>query len=359
MDAIVLVGGEGTRLRPVTYDVPKQLLPVVDRPMIEHVVGWLVRHGIERVVLSVGYRPVAWLEAFPGDEVAGARLAYAVEPELLDTAGAVRFAAESAGVDDTFLVLNGDVLSDFDITGLVVFHKDSGAEATIQLTPVADPSSFGVVPTDPAGRVTAFIEKPPPGTAPTNRVNAGCYVLEPSVLSSIPGGRRVSIERETFPAIVAAGRLYALSSDAYWLDTGTPANYLRASRDILEGHRPDCVRPAVPERGEGLFVHPEAIVEGLLGRGSYLGSGARVSAGAELTESVLSDLAALAPGARVAGSMLMAGAEVGEGARVESSVIGPGASIGAGSRVVGYSVVGGGAVVPDGAVLEAARYPAP
>ena len=271
MDAVVLVGGEGTRLRPLTYEIPKQMLPVVERPMIAHVVEWLARHGVDRAVLSLGYRADAFVEAFPDDTLAGVALEYVVEPEPLDTAGAVGFAAEKAGVSDTFLVLNGDVLTELDASGLVEFHRSRPADASIALTPVPDPSNFGVVPTDEAGRVTAFIEKPPEGKAPTNLINAGVYVLETSVLERIPPGRRVSIERETFPALVAAGGLYALASDAYWLDTGRPHQYLQAQLDILEGRRA-CVPPGTEIRA-GVFVDESAEVAGLVGPHCYVGPG--------------------------------------------------------------------------------------
>ena len=185
MKAVVLVGGEGTRLRPLTLTTPKQMLPVVGVPMLERVLGHLARHGVDEAVLSLGYLPDAFLEAYPDGRAAGVSLAYAVEPEPLDTAGAIRFAATSAGVDDTFVVVNGDVLTDLDLTGLVAFHRRAGAQGTIALHPVADPSAFGVVPTDADGRVTAFVEKPPRGEAPTNQINAGTYVLEPSVLKRI------------------------------------------------------------------------------------------------------------------------------------------------------------------------------
>ena len=196
---MVLVGGEGTRLRPLTLTTPKQMLPVGGRPMIERVLGHLARHGIDEVVLSLGYRPDAFLDAYPDGRCAGVELIYAVEATPLDTAGAIRFAARFAGIDETFVVVNGDVLTGARRDGLVAFHRERGAEATMALTPVEDPSAFGVVPTDEEGRVMAFIEKPPPGEAPTNLINAGTYVLEPSVLARIPEGRRVSIERETFP----------------------------------------------------------------------------------------------------------------------------------------------------------------
>ncbi|MBV8462879.1 MAG: nucleotidyltransferase family protein, partial [Acidimicrobiales bacterium] len=197
MRAVVLVGGEGTRLRPLTLTVPKQMLPVAEQPMIERVLGQLARHGVSEAVLSLGYKPDAFINAYPQGTVGDVRVTYAVEPEPRDTAGAIRFAATQAGIDDTFVAVNGDVLTDIDIGSLVELHRQRAAAATIALTPVEDPSAFGVVPTDEEGRVTAFIEKPPRDEAPTNLINAGIYVLEPSVLDLVAPDVRVSIERET------------------------------------------------------------------------------------------------------------------------------------------------------------------
>ena len=195
--AVVLVGGEGTRLRPLTLSTPKQMLPIVGVPMIERVLAYLRSHGVDEAILSLGYLPDAFMEAYPDGHAAGVRLTYAVEPEPLDTAGAVRFAAVHGKVDDTFVVVNGDVLTDLDLGSLIDFHRLSGAEGTIALHPVADPSSFGVVPTDEDGRVTAFVEKPPRDEAPTNQINAGTYVLEPSVLDRITGdGSRLDRARD-------------------------------------------------------------------------------------------------------------------------------------------------------------------
>jgi len=329
--AIVLVGGFGTRLRPLTYTCPKQMLPIVHRPMIEHVVGHLARHGVDDVVLSLGYRPDAFTAAYPEGRCAGATLHYAVEPEPLDTAGAIRFAALDAGIDERFLVVNGDVLTDLDIEALVAFHQKRGAEATIALHRVDDPSRYGVVPTDPDGRVLAFVEKPPRDEAPTDLINAGTYVLEPSVLERIPGGRRVSVERETFPALVAEGTLYALDGATYWIDTGTPCEYIQAQLDLVAGVRGEAV--------EG--VHPTA----------------RVDADATVSRAVVGEGAVVAPGARVERSVLLPGAGVASGAVVEDSVVGPGAAVGAGARVVGGSVIGDDHVVEAGARLDGVRVP--
>jgi mannose-1-phosphate guanylyltransferase len=355
MDAVVLVGGEGTRLRPLTYEIPKQMLPIVERPMIVHVVEWLALHGVDRAVLSLGYRADAFIEAFPSNEIACVALEYVVEPEALDTAGAIRFAARKAGVEDTFLVLNGDVLTDFDASALVAFHRACAARACIALTPVVDPSRFGVVPTDSHGRVTAFIEKPAPGEAPTNLINAGIYVLEPSVLDKISGGRRVSIERETFPELVEAGILFALASDAYWLDTGTPQQFLQAQLDVLSGRRTKI--PPVPEIRSGIWVDPSAKAVGGLEPYCFVGEGAFVEQGASVSNAVVGAGASVSSRAEVSRSVLLARAQISPGASVIDSIVGPGAVIGEDARLSGMTIIGVGAEVPAGSELDGARYP--
>jgi mannose-1-phosphate guanylyltransferase len=228
------------------------MLPIVGVPMIERVLTHLVSHGVDEAILSLGYLPHAFMEAYPEGVAAGIKLTYAVEPAPLDTAGAVRFAADVGRVDETFVVVNGDVLTDLDLSGLIDFHRLRQAEGTIALHPVPDPSAFGVVPTDTEGRVTAFVEKPPRDEAPTNQINAGTYVLEASVLERIPSGGRVSIERETFPAMVRDGVLFAQSDDGYWLDTGTPAAFLQANLDLLSGGRGRLADPGLRDRGDGV-----------------------------------------------------------------------------------------------------------
>lgn len=359
MRAVVLVGGEGTRLRPLTFTTPKQMLPIVELTMIERVLAHLHAFGIDDVVLSMGYRPDAFLAAFPDDRCAGVRLAYAVEPEPRDTAGAVRFAARHAGIEDTFLVVNGDVLTDLDIGALVGFHRARRAEATISLTPVDDPSAFGVVPTDAAGRVEAFIEKPARDEAPTNLINAGTYVLEPSVLDRIAGERRVSIERETFPALVEAGSCYALASEAYWIDTGTPAKLLQANADLLSGRRgDDAPVPHARRAGERVWYGAAGpVVDGEVEGPSFVGDAAFLARGSHVTASVVGSGARVGEGAVVRGSLLLPGAVVGAGAVVDGSIVGEGAVVGEHARLTGLSVVGGNAKVEPGSVLDAARVP--
>jgi mannose-1-phosphate guanylyltransferase len=308
--------------------------------MIERVLEHLSGHGVDEAVLSLGYRPDAFISAYPDGKCAGVKLTYAVEDVPLDTAGAVRFAALHAGVAETFVVVNGDVLTGLDVSGLVRFHQERQAEATIALTPVEDPSAFGVVPTDAYGRVVAFIEKPPPGQAPTNLINAGTYVLEPSVLSRIPPGRRVSIERETFPALVRDGHLYARASDAPWIDAGTPATFLAANLHYA-----------------AMDQTPSWTGDGATMTASVLGEGVVAGQGARVTASVLADEVTVGEGAVVEQSVLFAGASVGPGAEVRSSIVGRGARVEADAVVTDLSVVGDDAVVPPGSRLSGARIP--
>ena len=326
MKAVVLVGGEGTRLRPLTFSTPKQMLPVAGRTVIERVVEHLAHHGVDEVVLSLGYRPDTFLEAFPDGRCAGVKLHYAVESSPLDTAGAIAFAAGEAGItDETFVVVNGDVLTEFDITTLVEFHRQREAEGTIALTPVLDPSRFGVVPIDKSGRVEAFIEKPPASEAPTNMINAGIYVLEPSFLERVPKGRRVSIEREVFPALVKDRTLYALGSDALWTDMGTPEKYLEAN---LTWARSEGSSPAPG-------VHP----------------------GATVADSVIYADVSIDEGAHVCEAVVLEGAHVGRGATVRRSVLGRNVTVGFGAVVDALSVLGDDWEVAAGEMLSGARLP--
>jgi mannose-1-phosphate guanylyltransferase len=321
--AVVLVGGFGTRLRPLTETIPKPLLPVGQRPIIEHIVASLAASGVTEVVLALGFRPDAFAAAYPDGTCAGVPLHYAVEPEPLDTGGAIAFAAREAGIDDPFVVVNGDVLTDLDAGQLLARHRASGAEATLHLTPVSDPSSFGVVATDERGQVQRFLEKPAPGTAPSNMINAGTYVFEPSMISRVPNGARVSIERVVFPAVAAAGRLFALCTDDYWIDTGRPDTYLRANLDAVSG-----VRRAVHETAVG----PGAVLHGEVD-GSVIGAGVHVDEGASVTASVLLPGVRVGRGATVQASVLGPDAEVGESAELEDVVLGRGAVVAAGERL--------------------------
>lgn len=320
MQAIVLVGGEGTRLRPLTETVPKPALTLVDRPFLAYMIEWLAGHGVNEVVLACGFLPDVLREALAGEEErAGVSISYVVEPERRGTAGAIRFAADELGerLEDRFLALNGDVLTDLDLTALLRAHEERGASATLGLYPVDDSSAYGLVHSDPEGSVLAFLEKT--GEAVPGEINAGMYVLERSVLDLIPSGEEVSIERDVFPRLVGEG-LHGLRLDGYWMDIGTPERYLQASWDILEQRVETRVRPTAP----GMHVGAEVqIAEGAtVGPRVVLGSGCRIEAGAEVRNSVLLDGCVVGEGAKVVGSILSAGVEVSSDASLNEAVIG-------------------------------------
>jgi mannose-1-phosphate guanylyltransferase len=355
--AVVLVGGTGTRLRPLTLTVPKQVLPIVEVPMIERVLAYLAGHGVDEAVLSLGYLHDAFEALFPEGRCGDVRLTYAVEPEPLDTAGAVGFAARFAGVDERFLVVNGDILTDLDVTAMLAFHEQRKAEATISLARVADPSAFGLVPIDGEGKVVAFVEKPAPGAVGPSLVNAGTYVLEPSVLDHIPEGRRVSIEREVFPVLAAAGTLYGFESSEYWTDTGTPLQYLEAQLDLFSGRRHGPPAPGAVSRG-GVWTMGEVDLGSGVAARSLVGHGASVADDASVQGSVVGSRCRVYSGARVVDSVLLPGSVVGKGAVVDHSILGRDAQVGDGAEVTGVSVLGDGYVVEPGDRLDGARLPA-
>lgn len=331
MKAVVLVGGFGTRLRPLTVTTPKQMLSVVDRPMIEYVVGTLKRGGVSEVTLALGYKEDLFRAAYPDAVCEGVSLSCAVEPEPLDTAGAVRFAADAVEIDEPFLVVNGDVLTDIDVRSLWDRHHEIGAQATIALTRVQDPSRFGVVPTDAQGKVLGFVEKPTRDEAPTNWINAGLYVLEPEILGRIAPGRRVSIEREVFPSVVAENGLWAVKSEAYWIDIGTPSTYVQAQLDLVDGVRGPAMIAVAAE--------------------------ARVDEDAEVERSVVMEGATVAARAVIRDSIIMQSAVIEEDASVDGSVVGPGARIGRGAKVTGMSIVGDGVSVGAGRLVDGSKIP--
>ena len=331
--AVVLVGGEGTRLRPLTETIPKPLIPLMDRPSLDHVLDHLARHGVHEVVLSSSYLEEPF-HAFIGSRHGDPAITWITEAEPLGTGGAIVNALAYVG-DEPFLALNGDILTDLDLTVMTAFHRDREAAVTIALQHVEDARPFGLVPTREDGRVVEFREKPEqlvPGD-----VNAGTYLLDPRVLRAWTVDRAISIEREIFPALIANGEaVYGYVSSPYWLDLGTPEQYLRAHFDLLEGRVAGyAARPGpyvVDPSGVDLRAH--------LGRWVVVGRDARVGRDAEVDDSVL-----------------LAGARVQAGARVVSSILGPGATVGEGATVVA-SVLAEGAHIRAGAVLEGARVSA-
>ena len=332
--AVVLVGGEGTRLRPITETVPKPLLPLMDRPSLDHVLDHLARHGVHQVVLSSSYLESTFhdfIEARHGDPT----IAWITEEEPLGTGGAIVNALEHLD-DEPFFALNGDILTDLDLTAMVRFHRDRGAVATIALHHVEDARQFGLVLTEPDGRVIEFREKP---TEPMpGDVNAGTYVLEPSALEDWARGETVSIERQIFPALIASGRpVHGFLSDAYWLDLGTPENYLRAHFDILEGRVEGEPRAPAPFVADGAVIDLRAH----LGRWVVVGAGATVGPDAQVDDSVLHRGAVIEAGARVMGSILGPGCVVGAGATVTGSALAEGARVAPGTIMDGGRVSAG------------------
>jgi mannose-1-phosphate guanylyltransferase len=326
VEAVVLVGGKGTRLRPLTLSAPKPMLPTAGVPFLAHLLSRIRSAGVRRVVLGTSYLAETFAEHFGDGSALGLEIEYVVEDEPLGTGGGIRNVAKYLTADDV-LVFNGDVLAGTDLTAIVDTHRKTEADVTLHLVKVPDPRAFGCVPTDESGQVLAFLEKT--NDPPTDQINAGCYVFRRSVIDSIPEGRPVSVERETFPGLLASGaRVSGHVDDAYWRDMGTPLDLVHGSADLVRGVAPSDALPG--PTGEflvldGARVDPGARVFG----GSTVGRGARVGAGA-----------------RVEGSMLFDGAEVGENAIVENSVIGAGARVEAGA-VVTDAVIGDRAVVGE------------
>ncbi|HUI48164.1 MAG TPA: NDP-sugar synthase [Acidimicrobiia bacterium] len=364
MKAVVLVGGEGTRLRPLTLTTPKPLLPIANQPHLERQIAWLAAHGVDEVVLSMGYLPDAFHRHFAHDgsgrDVFGdVVLRYAVEDEPLGTAGAIRFAAD--GIDERVVVCNGDVLTSLDLDAMVRFHDSQGAEVTIALTRVDDPSAFGVVPTQADGGVIAFVEKPPPGKAPSNWINAGTYVLEPEFLQRIPPRLNVSVERETFPRVLAEpGLLYGYQSDAYWLDIGTPEKYLEAHADALSGLLSDPPAPGAREVSPGIWVQGDATIEpdARVDAPALIGDGARVEAGAHMVRSVIGAGAVIEARAELDGAVLHTGARVSHGGSVRDSVVGAYAVLKPDVSLASETIVGAGVTVASGTRISGGRISA-
>jgi mannose-1-phosphate guanylyltransferase len=339
--AVVLVGGEGTRLRPLTETVPKPLLPLMDRASLDHVLDHLARHGVHEVVLSSPYLEETF-RAFVGAREGDPVITWITETDPLGTGGAVVNAIGAVDGDEPFLALNGDILTDLDLTAMLAAHRDRGADATIALTHVDDARPYGLVPMEADGRVREFREKPT--EAVPGDVNAGTYVLEPSALAGWEPGVSCSIERDVYPAMIAAGRpVYGFASDAYWMDLGTPEKYLQAHVDILRGRVRLGSRYPAPFVADGAEVDPRA----RLGRWVVIGPGSRVGAGAVVEESVLHADVVVAADASVELSILGRGVRIGAGAVVEGSVLAEGAAVPGGARLAGARVSAGRTWAPD------------
>ncbi len=332
MQAIVLVGGEGTRLRPLTYGTPKPMVPIMGVPFLARTMERLYAAGIRDVILPAGYMPQAIMDYFGDGSQLNMKITYVIEDVPLGTAGALKNVEQH--IHGRFFVLNGDVLTSMNLRGMIAAHEKKGGIGMLHLIRVEDPSAFGCVVHDAEGRISSFVEKPPRETAPTNEINAGTYLFEREILDFIPAGRNVSIERETFPQVIAAGKdLFAYTTDDYWMDLGKPEQYLGAHVDILEGRMPMLdIEPGVPYFAEAnVAIDPTAKI----GPNVVLGSGTRVGARAVIRSSVLWDHVT-----------------VGEGAVIDEAIVASRVRIGSEAVVGKGSVIGHDAVVDDGQVLQ-------
>jgi mannose-1-phosphate guanylyltransferase len=350
VQALILAGGEGTRLRPLTETIPKPVLPLVGRPFVTYMIEWLRGHAVDDVILASGFM-AADVRAVLGDgESLGVRLRYVEEPHPLGTGGALKFA--EGMLDERFLMLNGDVLTDIDVTAMLAQHERTGARATLALYPVDDPSAYGLVRCSPDLSVTEFLEKPSPEEIDTNLINAGAYVLERELLDSLaPAGTNVSIERDVFPALVGNG-LFGYEANGYWLDIGTPDRYLQATFDILAGRVQTEIGSRIAAAGGALVeadrVDGEVIAPALIASGCTVQVGATVGALAVLGRDV-----EVGADARIESAAVLDGVRIGARSVVRSSIVGPAAIIGRDCRIEGEVVLGAGANIGAGNVVPA------
>ena len=346
VDAVILVGGKGTRLRPLTVNTPKPMLPTAGVPFLSHLLARVKAAGIEHVVLGTSFKAEVFEEYFGSGESFGLEIDYVVEEEPLGTGGGIRNVYSKLR-NDTVMVFNGDVLSGSDLTGIVNTHLTHDADVTLHLVRVADPSAFGCVPTDADGRVTAFLEKTE--DPPTNQINAGCYVFKREIIEAIPAGRPVSVERETFPGLLAAGkRVYGHVDHAYWRDMGTPQDFVRGSSDLVRGIAPSPLLDG--KHGEAIVDPTAGVKDGvLLLGGTVVGRGVEIAAGCRLDTTAVFDGAQIEAGATIEDSIIGEGVHIGANARI-SGCIGDGVRIGARCELRQGMRVWPGVEIPDNGV---------
>lgn len=372
MRALILVGGKATRLRPLTLTTPKAMTPLVGRPFLEHVLAWLRRHDIDEVTLLLGYLPDPIRAHFGDGRAFGVKLSYVTEDEPLGSGGAIKQLEPE--LTDRFFALNGDIFTDLDLGAMATAHRAAGAELSIALVAVEDPSAYGVVAVDGAGWITRFVEKPPRAEAPSNLVNAGTWLFEPAAVQRIAAGRFSMVEQELFPELAAVRRLHGHAAACYWMDAGTPGRYLQLHRDLLTDRAAAPLAMVERSGWPGLMiaapagapgtsgpppvVDPAGVLNGpvILGAGTRIGAGAAVIGpaslganvllqdGARVADSVLWDGCRLGPNARVTGSVLATGCVVAAGAEVTDSVLGDGVRVAPGARLAGASVDPGEAI---------------
>jgi mannose-1-phosphate guanylyltransferase len=341
VQAVILVGGEGTRLRPLTSTVPKPVVPLVDRPFIVYMLEWLRTHGVDDVILSCGFLSTSVRNVLGDGSSLGLRLRFVEEPQPLGTGGALKFAEEL--LDERFVMLNGDVLTDIDLSAQLAQHERTGARGTLALVPVEDPTAYGLVRLDDERAVQEFVEKPSPDEVDTNLISAGAYVLERSVLELIPPERNVSIEREVWPRLIGEG-LYGFPADGYWLDIGTPERYLQGTFDIIEGN----VKTAVGERlaGDFLDVADSVVLDGRVVPPAVIDGGCQIASGAHVGSLVvLGHHVSVGENTTIERSVVLTGSEIGPNCVLRDCIVAAGARIGAHTHITDGAVIGEGVTI--------------
>lgn len=352
MKAVLLVGGEGTRLRPLTYSTVKAMVPIVNRPFLEYVVHYLQSHGVDEIVITLCYLPDRIRDYFGDGRSFGVKLEYVHEEFPLGTAGAVRNAASH--LESTFVVLNGDIFTDLNLSEMIAIHQANKAEATIALTPVDNPTAFGVVEVEESGRVRRFVEKPPPDQITSNLINAGVYVLEPAVLDEIAQGVSCMFERHVFPGLLRRDAVFCgYVSDAYWLDIGTPEKYLKLNCDLLEGNcsaaRGMGAQPWPGSSTDPCSIDPTAVVQGSVVMGKSCAIGPRATLKGPL---VLGDRCTISGGAALEKAVVWDDVSVGARAVLQGCVVGANTQVGNGCQIGEGCIVGGGLSLPEGLCLK-------
>ena len=349
MKAVILVGGEATRLLPLTYNIPKAMVPVLNIPFLEHVIRYLSQHRIKDITLAQSHLSQPIKSYFGNGSQFGVKLSYTVEDAPLGTAGAVKNAERY--LDETFLVLNGDIFTDLDITAMIVFHRERKAKATIALTPVDDPTSYGLIETNALGRVTRFLEKPNWSQVTTNMINAGTYVLEPEVLSYIPPQTNFSFERQLFPLLLDSGEpIYAYSSSAYWIDMGTLEKYLQLHRDLLSGKSSQY--PLAPGEevliGEQSSIHPTAQIKGAV----MIGGNCTIGRNVKLTGPlVIGTGCTILEDTVIEESIIWRNARLGQHVNLKNSIVADNCCLDTDS-IIEDSILGDNVIVASGCKLE-------
>ncbi len=355
MRAVIMAGGQGTRLRPLTSDQPKPMIPVANVPCMEHIINLLKRHGFERVVVTLEYMPEVIRGHFGDGSPWGVEMEYSVEEEPLGTAGSVKYVEGKLG--ERFVVVSGDAMTDVDLGAVVGFHEERGSEVTLVLKKVDDPSEFGIVILGDDGRVQRFLEKPDEDEVFSYTVNTGIYVVEPGVLDEIPSGQEYDWSKELFPKLLDEGRPvygYVMEDPSYWEDIGNIEQYIDAQRAVLDGEVRG-VKPPGEEKHEGVFVGERVEAdEEALEAPVALGDGVRISPGARVGPyAILAPGVSVAAGATVVRSTVAEGAKIGEGAQLDGALVGRSCEIGAGARLGRGCALGDGVVVGEGATISA------